>query len=106
MAIPTARSTAGPLSSIEVRTARSATSDEDATNPTTGRSSTPLALRALRPAPDRAIPDHAFDPVRQVAVGLGGLPLAPQLGKDWTTVEGTHTDGDGGDNEMWGWEEN
>lgn len=65
----------------------------------------PLALRDLRPAPERVIPEHGYDPVAQVATDLRGRPLVPDLKKDWTTIEGTHTDGDGGDNEMWEWEE-
>ncbi len=65
----------------------------------------PLALRNLRPAPNRDLPEYVYDPRRQIATDHAGQPLAPNLGKDWTTTEGTHTDGDGGDNESWGWEE-
>ena len=52
-----------------------------------------------------------YDPRRQIAITAGSedddelVPVEPDLTKDWTTVEGTHTDGDGGDNELWGWEE-
>ncbi|MFI6031888.1 putative ATP-grasp-modified RiPP [Amycolatopsis magusensis] len=50
-------------------------------------------------------PQHSYDPVAQIAVDTHGRPLTPNLAKDWTTIEGTHTDGDGGDNESWSWEE-
>lgn len=65
----------------------------------------PFVLRVAREAPVGEVPAHLFDPVRQVATDLEGRPLAPMLKKDWTTYESTHTDGDGGDNETWGWEE-
>ena len=65
----------------------------------------PLALRSLQPAPDRDLPEYVYDPHRQIAVDPAGHPLGPTLKKDWTSTEGTHTDGDGGDNESWGWEE-
>lgn len=65
----------------------------------------PLVLRVLRSVPDRDIPAYVYDPWRQIATDDEGEPLKPDLKKDWTTVEGTHTDGDGGDNELWGWEE-
>lgn len=65
----------------------------------------PLVLRGLEPAPDRTLPAHRYDPIRQVAVDLDGELLQPNLKKEWTTIEGTHTDGDGGDNESWTWEE-
>lgn len=90
----------GPLSSIEIPAGR--------TGGTNGRldpDGRPLALRDLRPAPQRVVPEYVYDPRRQVAVAPDGRPLAPDLKKDWTTIEGTHTDGDGGDNEMWDWEE-
>lgn len=92
---------AGPLSSIEIRASRPASTDADMTTPAVR----PLALRALRPAPQRDVPEYVYDPVRQIATDLDGRPLAPDLTKDWTTIEGTHTDGDGGDNELWEWEE-
>ena len=69
----------------------------------------PLALRVLHPAPDRHIPAHVYDLRRQIAITAEDddelVPVEPDLKKDWTTVEGTHTDGDDGDNELWGWEE-
>jgi putative ATP-grasp target RiPP len=91
-----------PLSSIEIRAQR--TSGTASGDPT-GSAVRPLVLQGLHPAPDREIPEHVFDPFRQLAVDPEGRPLAPQMAKDWTTIEGTHTDGDGGDNEMWHWEE-
>ena len=65
----------------------------------------PLVLRSLHEAPDRDLPEYVYDPQRQIATDPAGQPLGPNLKKDWTTTEGTHTDGDGGDNESWGWEE-
>lgn len=64
----------------------------------------PIALGWLRPAAAKELPDYVYDPQRQVAVDAAGVTLAPQLGKEWTS-DGTHTDGDGGDNEGWSWEE-
>jgi putative ATP-grasp target RiPP len=91
-----------PLSSIQIRARRAVgPTSEDVSDP----AACPLALRVLSPAPDHAVPAFVYDPQRQIAVDPHGRPLAPSLAKDWTTVEGTHTDGDGGDNEMWGWEE-
>ena len=40
-----------------------------------------------------------------VSKKLAELPGVEMREKDWTTIEGTHTDGDGGDNELWEWEE-
>lgn len=65
----------------------------------------PLALRSAYPAPERDVPEYVYDPQRQIATDPVGRPLGPRLEKQWTTTEGTHTDGDGGDNENWGWEE-
>jgi putative ATP-grasp target RiPP len=65
----------------------------------------PLVLRMAHVAPVAEIPPFAFDPVRQIATDPEGQPLGPMLKKDWTSYESTHTDGDGGDNETWGWEE-
>jgi len=65
----------------------------------------PLILRGLQPAPERDVPEYVYDPLRQIATDPAGAPLGPRLAKDWTSAEGTHTDGDGGDNESWGWEE-
>jgi putative ATP-grasp target RiPP len=65
----------------------------------------PLVLRNLHKALDRDIPEYVYDPQRQIATDPTGRPLGPNLKKDWTTTEGTHTDGDGGDNESWDWEE-
>jgi len=36
----------------------------------------PLALRCLQPAPERAAPQYLYDPQRQIATDLGGVPLA------------------------------
>jgi putative ATP-grasp target RiPP len=94
-----------PLSSIEILTIRASDpASNDAGTRAPDPPVRPLALRVLRPAPQREIPEHVYDPVRQVATDAGGRPLVPDLKKDWTTIEGTHTDGDGGDNEMWEWE--
>lgn len=66
---------------------------------------TPLVLRRLHPVPVQEMPEYVYDPQRQIATDLAGAPWAPRLEKQWTTTAGTHTDGDGGDNENWGWEE-
>lgn len=65
----------------------------------------PLVLRAVHPAPDREVPEYVYDPQRQIATYPAGAPLCPRLDKDWTTIEGSYTDGDGGDNEAYDWEE-
>ncbi len=65
----------------------------------------PLVLRSLQPAPDRDLPEYVYDPQRQIATDPAGHPLGPNLKKEWTSTEGTHPDGDGGDNESWSWEE-
>lgn len=99
-------SLSGPLSSIEFPPSRCRGGDPACTDaPTSPGAERPPALRRLRPGPEHAIPDHRYDPVRQVAVDSDGEPVEPNLKKDWTTIEGTHTDGDGGDNELWEWEE-
>lgn len=91
-----------PLASVGVRdTPRTSRPSSAASSPVTR----PLALRRLRPAPNRDLPEYLYDPRRQIATDPTGRPLVPNLKKDWTTTEGTHTDGDGGDNESWGWEE-
>lgn len=96
----------GPLSSIEIPTGRPGDpAGIDVGTRTRHPVARPLALRDLRPAPERDVPEHVYDPARQVATDRRGRPLVPDLKKDWTTIEGTHTDGDGGDNEMWEWEE-
>ncbi|MBV8539047.1 MAG: hypothetical protein JO364_05540 [Pseudonocardiales bacterium] len=101
-----AGSLTSPLSSIEIPTGRPGDPvGTDTGTRTPDPESRPLVLRQLRPAPRREILEHGYDPVRQVATDLEGRPLLPDLKKDWTTIEGTHTDGDGGDNEMWEWEE-
>ncbi len=74
-------------------------------SPTSGPATRPLVLRGLHPAPDCGLPEFVYDPQRQIATDPAGAPLGPNLNKDWTTIEGTHTDGDGGDNETYGWEE-
>lgn len=97
---------AGPLSSIEIRARRS--NGGTLTDTDTAKSAAavrPLTLRELRPAPMREVLEHVYDPQRQIATDLDGRPLGADLKKDWTTIEGTHTDGDGGDNELWDWEE-
>jgi hypothetical protein len=92
-----------PLSSIVIRTRRGSVTARAGGSPATARS---LALRVLHPAPDRHIPAYVYDPRRQIAITAESEDdNKPDLKKDWTTVEGTHTDGDGGDNELWGWEE-
>lgn len=65
----------------------------------------PLALRTVHPVPEQDMPKYVYDPQRQIATDFAGYPLGPFLKKEWTTVPGTHTDGDGGDNENWDWEE-
>lgn len=65
----------------------------------------PLVLRGLQAAPTREVPEYVYDSYRQIATNPSGAPLAPILAKEWTSHESTHTDGDGGDNETWGWEE-
>lgn len=65
----------------------------------------PFALRSLQSAPECYVPEYLYDPQRQIATDLSGAPLGPRMDKDWTTIEGTHRDGDGGDNETYGWEE-
>jgi hypothetical protein len=97
-----------PLSSIVIRARRvPVTAGGDASLSAV----CPLALRVLHPSPDRHIPAYVYDPGRQIALTAESddddelMPVQPNLNKDWTTVEGTHTDGDGGDNELWGWEE-
>ncbi|WP_370943675.1 putative ATP-grasp-modified RiPP [Amycolatopsis sp. cg5] len=66
---------------------------------------TPIVLRVRHSAPGPERPRYVYDGERQIATDLLGRPLAPTLAKDWTSYESTHTDGDGGDNETWGWEE-
>lgn len=91
-----------PLSSIEIRAYRVCGA---ASNDARTVAVRPLVLRELRPAPEREVPEYVYDPRRQIATDPEGRPLGQDLKKDWTTIEGTHTDGDGGDNEMWDWEE-
>ena len=96
----------GPLSSIEIRNHRTSDQAGGATSVAHSPAAVrPLALRELRPAPQRDIPEYVYDPRRQIATDPAGRPMGPDLKKDWTTIEGTHTDGDGGDNEWWDWEE-
>lgn len=91
-----------PLASIGMRgTARTS----GPSSATSGSATRPLALRSLQPAPDRNVAEYIYDPHQQIATGPDGVPLGPNLAKQWTSTEGTHTDGDGGDNENWGWEE-
>lgn len=65
----------------------------------------PLVLRGLRRAPVQDVPEYVYDSERQIATDRAGRPLGPSLAKEWTSYSSTHTDGDGGDNETWGWEE-
>ena len=65
----------------------------------------PLVMRGARVAPAGEVPEYRYDPQRQIAIGPDGRPLSPTLSKEWTSYKSTHTDGDGGDNETWGWEE-
>lgn len=91
-----------PLSTVGVRMAERIGGRCSGTGSAATR---PLVLRGVRPAPVRGVPDYRYDPEQQVATDPEGRPLGPSLKKEWTTTEGTHTDGDGGDNETWGWEE-
>lgn len=91
-----------PLASIGMRSLPRTGESSSATSCSATR---PLALRGARPAAARAAPEYVYDPQRQIATDPAGHPLGPCLEKQWTTTEGTHTDGDGGDNENWGWEE-
>ncbi|MGH3834475.1 MAG: putative ATP-grasp-modified RiPP [Pseudonocardiaceae bacterium] len=91
-----------PLSSVGVRSTPRTGGPSSATSCLATR---PLVLRSLQPAPVRGLPEYVYDPRRQIATDPAGDPLGPNLKKDWTTIEGTHTDGDGGDNETYGWEE-
>lgn len=91
-----------PLSSVALRSWRVSGAPRGETRDPAVR---PLVLRVVRLAPDREVPDYVYDPRRQIATDPAGRPLGPNLKKEWTTVEGTHTDGDGGDNELWDWEE-
>ena len=91
-----------PLASIGVRRLSRTQGPSSATSWSATR---PLALRGLHPAPGRDVPPYLYDPQRQIATDFAGAPLGPQLAKDWTSIEGTHQDGDGGDNETYGWEE-
>jgi putative ATP-grasp target RiPP len=94
--------TADPLTSLDVNRVPSV---EQSASDTGSPVTRPFALRSMIEAGSREIPDYTYDPARQLAVDHAGHPLAPQMKKDWTSYESTHTDGDGGDNETWGWEE-
>lgn len=95
----------GPLSTLDLRgperrPAVDAERDDATDEPR------PLVLRHALLAPPQHEPDGRYDPVRQVAVDYAGQPLVPQLKKDWTSIPGTATDGDGGpDNDKLDWEE-
>ena len=66
----------------------------------------PFVLQKTCRGPKQEQPqEFHYDPERQIGVDASGQSLAPQLAKKWTSIEETHTDGDGGDNEMWQWEE-
>ncbi|MGQ0774006.1 MAG: putative ATP-grasp-modified RiPP [Pseudonocardiales bacterium] len=95
-----------PLASVGVRGLPRTYGASGAKSYTTSCPETmPLVLRSLHPAPECDVPEYVYDPQRQIATDPAGAPLGPFLAKDWTSTEGTHTDGDGGDNESWGWEE-
>lgn len=91
-----------PLSSVGVRTAPSVHGPSSAVS---CRKTRPFALLDTQPVPDREVPEYVYDPERQIAVDPVGNPLGPRLDKQWTSIDGTHTDGDGGDNENYDWEE-
>lgn len=91
-----------PLSSIGVRATPRTHGPSSATSCPASR---PLVLRGAQPIPDRDVPEYVYDPQRQIAVDAAGNPLGPRLDKQWTSIDGTHTDGDGGDNENYDWEE-
>ncbi|MGQ0778438.1 MAG: putative ATP-grasp-modified RiPP [Pseudonocardiales bacterium] len=91
-----------PLASVGLRHARRTHGVCSATSCSATR---PLALRVLQPAPDRDVPEYVYDPKRQIATDPAGAPWGPRMDKEWTSIEGTHTDGDGGDNETYDWEE-
>src|SRR5262249_8554162 len=95
-------STADPLSTVRVRRRQWTCGPSSVTSCPSIR---PLVLRGVQLASVRDTPEYVYDPQRQIATDPTGAPLGPTLKKDWTTVEGTHTDGDGGDNETYGWEE-
>ncbi len=64
---------AGPLSSIEFRARRSNGSTlTDTDTATSSAAARPFTLRELRPAPMREIPEHVYDPQRQIATDLDG----------------------------------
>jgi putative ATP-grasp target RiPP len=90
-----------PLSSVGVRSEPRPSGPSGAVSCSGTR---PLALRVMQPAPHREVSDYVYDSYRQIATDSAGVPLVPNMTKQWTT-DGTHTDGDGGDNEGWGWEE-
>jgi putative ATP-grasp target RiPP len=91
-----------PLSSVGVRCTPPTGEPSSATSYSATR---PMVLRGVRSIPGCVVPEYEYDPQRQIATDPAGYPLGPNLKKDWTTIEGTHTDGDGGDNESWSWEE-
>ncbi|MET9260525.1 putative ATP-grasp-modified RiPP [Amycolatopsis sp. NPDC004079] len=100
-----ASSLTGPLSSVDIPSPARTVAPGIPADLLASAEALPLALRHSRPAPEREIPAHRYDPVAQVAVDPEGRPMTPNLAKDWTSLDGTHTDGDGGDNETWAWEE-
>jgi len=91
-----------PLATVGLRGLSRTDGNDSAVGSSAAR---PLVLRNLRPAPNQDTPAYVYDPLRQIATDPAGFPLVPSLAKQWTTTEGTHTDGDGGDNENWSWEE-
>lgn len=91
-----------PLASVGVCSLSRTSAPSSATSCLATR---PLALRGTALAPDRDVPEYVYDPQRQIATNPAGHPLGPFLKKDWTSIPGTHTDGDGGDNETYDWEE-
>lgn len=66
---------------------------------------TPFGLRWIQPVAHRAEPAYQYCPDQQVAIGVSGSPLAPQLKKDWTTTDYSTDGEDPPSSEEFGWEE-
>ncbi|GAA5175120.1 hypothetical protein GCM10023321_80510 [Pseudonocardia eucalypti] len=94
----------GPLASVGLRVLNRPGETPTGSGEKSSTGLVPLALRVSQLAPSGVVPECRFDPVTQVSA-QDDENDEPRMKKDWTTVEGTHTDGDGGDNESWGWEE-
>jgi putative ATP-grasp target RiPP len=89
-----------PLSSAQVRIARRVSPASAGPGPEDTR---PFGLRNAQPVPTPVSPHLAYCPVRQLAIGDDGRPLAETMKKEWKTK--SSTDGDEGPEEDWGWEE-